>query len=87
MLRQVGDGRITRNQFFIWSGYGLTDFALKSGAIYSGEHTKFSGTRTFRCKKLVAECSEETLLDVDGEQPGKLPCTMTLLPGAIRLKV
>lgn len=71
----------------IWSGYGLTDFALKSKAIYSGEHTRLSGTRTLRCKKVVAECDEEVLLDIDGEQPGKLPCAITVLPGAIRLKL
>ena len=71
----------------IWTGYGLTDFALKSKAIYDGSHVKLPGTRTMRCKKLRAESAEEVLLDVDGEQPGRLPCAMTLLPAAIQLKV
>jgi YegS/Rv2252/BmrU family lipid kinase len=71
----------------IWTGYGLTDFALKSKAIYDGSHVKLPGTRTMRCKKLRAQSAEEVLLDVDGEQPGRLPCTMTLLPAAIQLKV
>jgi len=34
----------------------------------------------------VAKSSREVLLDVDGEAPGKLPCTVRILPAAIRLK-
>jgi diacylglycerol kinase family enzyme len=74
----------------VWSGYGLSDFALKQGGIYSGEHVKWKGTRTLQCKELKAEPvrqGDEVLLDVDGEQPGKLPCRMRILPSAIRLKV
>ena len=69
-----------------WSGYGLLDFALKSKSIYSGEHVKWKGTKTWRCKSLEASSDEEVLLDIDGEQPGRLPCSITMLPGAIRLK-
>ena len=71
----------------IWSGYTLLDFALKQKAMYDGTHLKFPGTRTLKCKSLSAQSDEEVLLDVDGEQPGRLPCRMTVLPGAIRLKV
>lgn len=72
-----------------WSGYGLMDFALKSKAIYDGSHVHFSGTRQFQCRTFEAESVDgsEVLLDVDGEQPGRLPCRMQILPGAIRLKV
>jgi YegS/Rv2252/BmrU family lipid kinase len=71
----------------IWSGYGLTDFVLKSQGIYSGAHVHWKGTRTLRCKELVAESDERVLIDCDGEQPGRLPCRMTILPSVIRLKV
>jgi YegS/Rv2252/BmrU family lipid kinase len=71
----------------VWSGYGLGDFVLKSRAIYDGSHVRFPGTRRMRCKRLRADSGQEVLLDVDGEQPGRLPCTMTLLPAAIQLKV
>jgi len=71
----------------VWSGYGLKDFVFKQGSIYSGKHVKWPGTTCLRCKKLVATSAEETLIDCDGEQPGKLPCTKEILPGAIRLKV
>lgn len=70
----------------VWSGYGLKDFAFKAGSIYDGTHVKWPGTRTLRCKRVQADSDEEVLLDIDGEQPGRLPCTISLLPAAIRLK-
>jgi YegS/Rv2252/BmrU family lipid kinase len=70
----------------VWSGYTLVDFALKSRRIYNGTHTQLPGTRTFRTRLLEAESDEEVLLDVDGEQPGRLPVRVELLPGALRLK-
>jgi YegS/Rv2252/BmrU family lipid kinase len=70
----------------VWSGYGLLDFALKSRRIYSGTHVQLPGTRTFRARLLEAESEEEVLLDVDGEQPGRLPVRMEMLPSALRLK-
>jgi YegS/Rv2252/BmrU family lipid kinase len=87
---KVAPDASTRDGIFdvtVWSGYGLVDFALKSGSVYSGEHVKWKGTRTLRCKTLTAESEDEVLMDVDGEQPGRLPCKMTILPGALRLKV
>jgi YegS/Rv2252/BmrU family lipid kinase len=70
----------------IWSGYGISDFILKSKAIYEGSHVKLKGTRQARCRRLEASSDEEVLLDVDGEQPGRLPCAIEVLPAAIRLK-
>lgn len=71
----------------IWSGYKLKDFALKQGSIYSGEHVKWKGTRCLKARVVEADSDEEVLIDCDGEQPGRLPCRMTLLPAAVRLKV
>ncbi|HYV44797.1 MAG TPA: diacylglycerol kinase family protein [Myxococcaceae bacterium] len=90
---QVAPQADTRDGTFditVWSGYGLTDFALKQGGIYSGAHVKWKGTRTFQCRELKADPVRPdavVLLDVDGEQPGRLPCRMRILPSAIRLKV
>ncbi|MBX5482882.1 MAG: YegS/Rv2252/BmrU family lipid kinase [Myxococcaceae bacterium] len=72
----------------LWSGYTLMDFAFKSRAIYDGTHVNFAGTRRLRCTTLSAEPADgrEVLLDVDGEQPGRLPCRMSILPSAMRLK-
>jgi YegS/Rv2252/BmrU family lipid kinase len=71
----------------VWSGYGLKDFALKSGSVYDGSHVRWAGTRTLRCRTLEAWSEEEVLLDVDGEQPGRLPARFELLPGALRLQI
>ena len=73
----------------VWSGYSIVDFALKSRALYDGSHVNLPGTRRLRCRKLSAEPGGDrtVLLDVDGEQPGRLPCQVSMLPGAIRLKI
>jgi YegS/Rv2252/BmrU family lipid kinase len=70
----------------VWSGYGLADFALKSRSVYDGSHVRWKGTRVFRCRTLEASSDEEVLLDVDGEQPGRLPARFEVLPGALRLQ-
>jgi YegS/Rv2252/BmrU family lipid kinase len=70
----------------VWSGYTLKDFALKSRRIYDGTHVQLPGTRTFRARVIEAESDEEVLLDVDGEQPGRLPVKAEILPGALRLR-
>jgi YegS/Rv2252/BmrU family lipid kinase len=71
----------------VWSGYSLKDFAFKQQGIYSGAHVGWKGTRCMRAKIVEAESAEEVLIDCDGEQPGRLPCKMTVLPGAVRLKL
>jgi YegS/Rv2252/BmrU family lipid kinase len=73
----------------LWSGYSIADFALKARAIYDGTHVKMRGTRQLRCERLAAESGNgrEVLVDVDGEQPGRLPCRIRILPSAIRLKI
>jgi YegS/Rv2252/BmrU family lipid kinase len=69
----------------IWERFGLSDFMFKQGAIYNGEHLKMDGVRTTRARKVSATSDAEVLLDVDGEQPGRLPATWQVLPAAIRV--
>lgn len=73
----------------LWSGYKLKDFMLKANAMYTGSHVNLPGTTRYRARKVRTEPCDgaEVLLDVDGEQPGKLPATFEILPGAVRLKV
>lgn len=71
----------------VWTGYSLADFVLKSKAIYSGDHVNLKNTRCFKARVVEAESDEEVLIDCDGEQPGRLPCKLTVLPSAIRIKV
>jgi diacylglycerol kinase family enzyme len=58
-----------------------------SSAIYAGKHLKRAGVGHYRCRSVKARPTREgeSLLDVDGEQPGVLPIEVDLLPGAIRL--
>lgn len=88
----VAPGALTHDGLFdvtVWSGYGLNDFLFKSKGIYNGQHVTWKGTRQLQCRSFEAESEngQEVLIEVDGEVPGRLPAKMTILPGAIRLKV
>jgi YegS/Rv2252/BmrU family lipid kinase len=73
----------------IWSGYGLSDFVLRSGSMYDGSHVRLKGTRTRTAKTVRVEPqgSAPIGIEVDGERLGRLPATFTLLPGALHLVV
>jgi diacylglycerol kinase (ATP) len=55
--------------------------------IYRGEHVRHSSVEVFRAREVTAEplCKEPVLLDIDGEDPGRLPARFEILPGALRL--
>ena len=58
--------------------------------IYSGTHLHVHGVTTRRGVKVEAEAMyawEEVLVDVDGEQPGKLPLLAELHAGALTFRV
>jgi diacylglycerol kinase family enzyme len=80
---EIGDGIF---DVTLWSGYTLSDFILKSKSIYNGTHTQLPGTQVRRCRTLLARSNTEVLMDVDGEQPGQLPCTISMIPSALMLK-
>jgi YegS/Rv2252/BmrU family lipid kinase len=71
----------------IWSGYGLSDFVLKSGSMYDGSHVNLKGTRTRTARTVRVEPKGPgpVGIEVDGERLGHLPATFTLLPGALLL--
>lgn len=56
---------------------------LRAGDIYKGTHIHHPGTQVLRGRRLTASSREVTLIDMDGEQPGRLPVTMELIPGAL----
>lgn len=72
-----------------WKGLGFADFLTKRRMLYDGTHVKLPNTRCLRGRVIEAEPLEgaEVLLDVDGEQPGRLPARWSLLPGALRVRV
>jgi len=60
-----------------------TQTLLGAGDIYKGEHVHRPNTYVLRGVRLTASSREVTLIDMDGEQPGRLPVTMELIPGAL----
>lgn len=71
----------------IMGDIGRARALLNMSKIYKGRHIGMKGVTSFRGRKLVATSSEEVLLDMDGEAPGRLPATFEVLPGAIKLKI
>jgi YegS/Rv2252/BmrU family lipid kinase len=73
----------------VWKGLGFSDFLTKRRMLYDGSHVKLPNTRCLRARVVEAEPLEgaEVLLDVDGEQPGRLPARWSLLPGSLRVRV
>ncbi len=76
----------------IWSGYGLSDFVLKSGSMYDGSHVNLKGTRTRTARTVRVEAAgtdaagtDAAGIEVDGERLGRLPASFTLLPKALLL--
>lgn len=66
---------------------GKVESLMKMPKIYQAAHMHFDKVEQYRAKKVVALSDERVLLDVDGEQPGKLPVTFTICPGALKLKI
>jgi YegS/Rv2252/BmrU family lipid kinase len=73
----------------VWQGIGIKDFVLRKGMLYDGTHLRLPNTTALRGTVVEAEPLDGTpvLLDVDGEQPGRLPARFTILPGALRARV
>jgi YegS/Rv2252/BmrU family lipid kinase len=58
-----------------------------SRRIYKGTHLTMPKIECQRGRVVRATSDEIVLLDVDGEQPGKLPATFEVVPGVLQLKV
>jgi YegS/Rv2252/BmrU family lipid kinase len=71
----------------IWSGFGLSDFVLKSGSMYDGTHVKLKGTRTRTARSVRVDPvgSGSMGIEADGERLGRLPASFALLPDALQL--
>ncbi|MBN2493334.1 MAG: diacylglycerol kinase family lipid kinase [Deltaproteobacteria bacterium] len=53
--------------------------------IYQGTHLDLPKVRSLRGLHVEASSDAEVLIDMDGEQPGKLPISLDVLPKALRL--
>ncbi len=62
--------------------------AIRDGMkIYRGTHTTHPKVTCVRARSVEARSSERVLLDVDGEQPGRLPALFDIVPGALHVYV
>jgi diacylglycerol kinase (ATP) len=53
--------------------------------LYNGKIYSHPDVEAYRAARLRADCSEETLIEIDGESLGKLPVEIEVMPGAIRI--
>ncbi len=65
--------------------WGSLRFTLESLKLYAGDITKASGVKVTAGKVVEMDSSEEVLMDIDGEQPGRLPASYRLLEKALLL--
>lgn len=66
------------------------EVVAQSSSIYRGEHLTQDKVQHLRGKKVYAEPLDpenRVLIDMDGEQPGSLPCVFSVLPKVLPLKV
>ncbi len=66
---------------------GTTALLKGMRKLYSGSHIGDEGIEVFRAKVVEAEAEgdHEVLIDMDGEQAGRLPARLTVLPGVLRV--
>ena len=79
----VDDGKF---DLVILGDFSLRDQMKLMRTIYKGQHLALPKVESFRATTVTAASPERVLLDVDGEQPGMLPATFEIMPGAIRMK-
>jgi len=71
----------------VLGNFTFTEQLRLSRTIYDGKHVEMEKVESFRAKRVEAtSIDDRVLLDVDGEQPGMLPATFEIQPGAIRMK-
>jgi diacylglycerol kinase family enzyme len=81
----AGDGLL---DVVVLGDFSLVGLAQMSRAIYDGSHTRLDNVHVARGRSVTIEPLDTTdavLLDVDGETPGRVPGTFSVLSGAIRL--
>jgi diacylglycerol kinase family enzyme len=55
--------------------------------LYNGKIFEVEKVSSLTGKRIEAHSDQRVLLDVDGEQPGQLPVSMEIVPGAVLLIV
>jgi YegS/Rv2252/BmrU family lipid kinase len=68
--------------------FGFSDLLLRGLDIYSGKHLTNPKVTVHRARRVEATPvnGAEILLDVDGEQPGRLPATFEIVSGGLKVR-
>ena len=61
----------------------LMQVFLNLHMLYNGRINQVKKVETLVGKKIIAQSAEPVLLDMDGEQPGTLPVTISMLPSQL----
>ena len=90
-MKIAPEAEMTDGQFdvVIVGDLGTVEMARGLSSIYRGEHLGRAGIESFRATTVRAEpmTDEDVLIDMDGEQPGRLPATFSIVPGAFNVSV
>jgi diacylglycerol kinase (ATP) len=90
-MKVAPDARLDDGLFdvVLWKGYGPIDLAIQRPKLYDGRHVFLPKTEVLRARTLEVEPvgGAPMALDMDGEQPGLLPAKLTVMPGALRVRV
>lgn len=65
--------------------FTLAEVFLNLPKLYNGKLLQLEKVSTLVGKRVQATSDQRVLLDVDGEQPGQLPVTIDIVPGAVSL--
>jgi len=81
---RIDDGRFSVLEIAATSRMGAV---LSGSRLYSGKIDRIPGARSYTARSIRVTSSQEVLVECDGEQPGILPATWTLLEKALRVQV
>jgi YegS/Rv2252/BmrU family lipid kinase len=89
-MKVAPDAHLDDGQFDVvtMGDLGLSDMLLHGLDIYSGKHVTNPNVRVERARRIEAEPlgKEPVLLDVDGEQLGRLPASFELISGGLSVR-
>jgi len=63
----------------------LADVFYHLSKLYDGRIEQVKKVSVFACRKVEADSGQRVLLDMDGEQPGRLPAVIDIVPSALRM--
>ncbi len=80
---KMDDGKF---DIIIIGDMNMKERLVDMNSIYKGKHVELPKVETYQGQELEAYSDQEVLLDVDGEQPGKLDAKFTIRKNAVRVK-